>query len=93
MKNVYVDDVGKQLAQTLTHMKPEDEQAIIDQEGTPLAYVISPSSYEVLQQVVEYEEDRLDIEASDKVMAGPDQENISWEEVKAEMERKHALSD
>jgi len=73
-----------QLASALSRLKSEGERIILEENGEPVAALISIEDLRLFEKLFEEEEDRVDLAAAEAALAEPGP-NIPYEEIRKEL--------
>ncbi len=85
MNDMAVSTTQDEFATLLERVARGKERIVLRQHDLPVAAVIPVEDLELLERLIEQEEDRLDIEEAERILADPTEERIPLEKVGAEL--------
>lgn len=85
MERLSSREARSNFSDTLNRVAYGHEHLAIQRPGKESVYLIPSEDYQLLQQLIEAEEDRVDIAAADLRMADPNQERVPFEEFFSEL--------
>jgi prevent-host-death family protein len=77
----------EEFAEVLNRVAYGKERIVLQRHGKPLVAIIPVEDLQLLERLIEEEEDRIDVEEARRVLADPTEEEIPWEQIKAEADR------
>lgn len=76
--------VRDDLSDVVSRVAYGGERIVVERRGKDVAAVISVEDLKLLERLIEEEEDRIDLEESQRILSDPDEERISWKKIKRE---------
>lgn len=74
-----------EFAEMVNRVSYGKERIVLQRHGKPVAAVIPIEDLKLLERLIEEEEDRIDVEEARRILNDPTEENIPFEQVKAEL--------
>ena len=77
----------EEFAEVLNRVAYGKERIVLHRHGKPLVAIIPVEDLQLLERLIEEEEDRIDVEEARRILADPTEEEVPWEQIKAEADR------
>ena len=87
MAQIAASAAREAFAEVLDHVAYGKEPIVLHRHGKPLVAIIPVEDLQLLERLLEGEEDRIDVEEARRILADPTEEEIPWEQIKAEADR------
>ena len=86
MRRLNISEVRSDFAETINQVSYGKERLIVERRGKDLAAIIPVEDLKLLERLIEEEEDRLDLEEVEKILADPrNKKAIPLEKVRKEL--------
>ena len=86
MRRLNISEVRSDFAETINQVSYGKERLIVERRGKDLAAIIPVEDLKLLERLIEEEEDRLDLEEVEKILADPrNKKTIPLEKVRKEL--------
>ena len=72
----------EEFAEVLNRVAYGKERIVLHRHGKPLVAIIPVEDLQLLEHLIEEEEDRIDVEEAQRILAGPTDEGVPLEQVK-----------